>query len=63
MLGPYSGHAALPNGSCAGKQAGNLSARRRTRKVPITIRLRTSVIAMEKKEEDGGRERFFPSST
>jgi hypothetical protein len=51
VLGPSSGHAEFLKGACAGKQAGNMSSPRRTRKNKflITTKLRTCAIAMEKK--------------
>jgi len=51
VLGPSSGHAELLKGACAGKQAGNMSSLRRTRKNKFLslLKLRTCAIAMEKK--------------
>ena len=46
MLSASSGHAEFLKEACAGKQAGNLSSLRRTRKVPVTTKLRPSATAV-----------------
>jgi hypothetical protein len=65
VLGPSSGHAELLKGGLR-REAGReyeFTATNPHKQVPITTKLRTSAIAMEKKGDYGGPERVLPPST